>query len=359
LVEARCIVCGQNAVEPVLERSTKLSDLFLGRMEALSGSRFPLKPVAFPLVRCLHCSFIFVAGARQADQDAQRATGPRSAEERARIDFDDPALDLERARPEHMAAHRPLLEKIESLAPKGLLLDVGAGLGWLLAAARERGWKVSGTELNDSLIEYARDKLDLEVTRGHLRDLGFRDRYCEVVTMFDVLEHVFDVEETLAELRRILKPEGLLVIRVPNVGSLRARIDLESWPHLNPGHISYFSDATLSALLTRFGFEVLEIESWIPDSFVHLAETDPHFANFLFHPSTQEFFRGGAYGDYITCFARNQPAARQAWRLAGWDSAVAGLASDKAELQARLDSIYARPLVRAYRWVKRVLRGGR
>jgi len=335
-------------------------------MEALSGSRLPLKPVEFPLVRCLNCSFMFVAGARQADQDAQRATGPRSAEERARIDFDDPTLDLEQARPEHMAAHRPLLEKIESLAPKGLLLDVGAGLGWLLAAARERGWKVAGTELNQSLIEYARDKLDLEVTRGHLRDLGFRDRYCEVVTMFDVLEHVFDVEDTLAELRRILKPEGLLVIRVPNVGSLRARIDLESWSHLNPGHISYFSDATLSALLTRFGFEVLEIESWIPDSFVHLAETDPRFAQFLFHPNTQEFFRGGAYGDYITCFARNQPAVKQAWRLAGWDSSVDALRAENERLRAeaedfrgRIESIYSRSLVRAYRWVKRALRGGR
>ena len=129
---------------------------------------------------------------------------------------------------------------------------------------------------------------------------------------------------------------------------------------------SNLSDATLSALLTRFGFEVLEIESWIPDSFVHLAETDPHFAEFLFHPNTQEFFRGGAYGDYITCFARNQPAARQAWRLAGWDSSVNALRAENERLRAeaedfrgRIESIYSRSLVRAYRWLKLVLRGGR
>src|SRR3972149_5365229 len=172
LVQANCVVCGQNATEPVLAESAKLADLFLARLEAFSAAQLPLERVSFPLVRCLNCGFVFVAGARQEEQDAQRLTGPPTAEECARIHYNDPALDLPKKQREEMEAYRPLLEKIESLAPKGLVLDIGAGLGWWLAAARERGWQVTGTDLNERLIEYARNELGLEILQGHLCDLG-------------------------------------------------------------------------------------------------------------------------------------------------------------------------------------------
>ena len=161
----------------------------------------------------------------------------------------------------------------------------------------------------------------------------------------------------------------MLVIRVPNIGSLRARMHLESWEHLSPWHVSYFSDATLSALLARFGFEVEGIESGMPDSFVHFAEADPHFARFLFQPATQGLFREGCYGDLLTCLARNEPSQRKAWRLAGYDTALTdqrarndALADENAQIRAQaeemsqqLGRIYSRWPMRALLWLKRAI----
>jgi SAM-dependent methyltransferase len=97
------------------------------------------------------------------------------------------------------------------------LLDVGCGQGHFLKMAQDAGWQVEGVELAKSVCDYAQKNLGIEVMNKSLKEASFRQNLFDVVTLWNVLDHLLDPLSTLKEIRRILKPEGVLVIRIPNV----------------------------------------------------------------------------------------------------------------------------------------------
>lgn len=155
------------------------------------------------------------------------------------------------------------LRTIERYVGGGRLLDIGCATGFFLALARNRGWEVVGTEVSQFGARYAREKLGLDVRLGTLRKVGFPDEAFDVVTMWDVLEHVVDPLGELQEVRRILRPDGLVSIITPDAGSLVARCLGKRWEEFRRvrEHVHFFSRPTITQILQRSGFAVVKFES--------------------------------------------------------------------------------------------------
>lgn len=142
----------------------------------------------------------------------------------------------------------------------GHLLDVGAGPGFLISAARDRGWDAIGLDLNPWAAKYAREELGVQVGTETFIDAAFAPATFDAVTMMDLIEHVGDPSELVREAARVIKPGGLLVILTPDAGSPVSRALGRRWPEVRraPEHLSLFSVSGLAHLVKREGFSPRE-----------------------------------------------------------------------------------------------------
>jgi len=140
----------------------------------------------------------------------------------------------------------------------GRLLDVGCATGIFLQGIRNSGkWEPYGVEINEQVAHIAREH-GLDVRSGTLEQAGFAEGFFDVVTLWDVLEHLHDPAGSLREIYRILKPDGLLVIRVPNASSWDSRLFGRYWAGLDaPRHLYVFTPVTLDALLAANHFRII------------------------------------------------------------------------------------------------------
>jgi SAM-dependent methyltransferase len=154
------------------------------------------------------------------------------------------------------------MEFMRQVPGKGRLLDVGCSTGQFLNLAREAGHEVSGIEFSDESRAFACSHFGLSVEPGRVQDSCHEPGSLDIVTMFDVIEHVRDPLSDMAGVMRLLKPGGWFVLSTPNIDGLFPRLSrklagtLDYWPHPEPPfHLYQFSIGTLSAMLGKGGFE--------------------------------------------------------------------------------------------------------
>jgi len=144
------------------------------------------------------------------------------------------------------------------------LLDVGCSSGALLLVAKECGYEAFGAEPAKQAAATAR-KLGFDVFPGYLQDAHYPDNHFDVVTLFEVIEHLLDPADLLREIRRILKPRGLLLIGTGNADSWTARLLGGSWEYFDirshGGHISFFNPKSISLLARQCGFDMHTIST--------------------------------------------------------------------------------------------------
>jgi len=161
--------------------------------------------------------------------------------------------------------YRDNITNIKRFKHEGKLLDVGCNIGLFLNVAREEGFSVIGVELNKGCAQYGRNNFKLDIRSDSLENIAFADQSIDVVTLFDVLEHVRDIHDFLSEVKRILKKDGVLVIQSPNIQSLMARLTKSNWNWLTPpDHLYHFTPATLGLLLKEHGFDIRLLNTWEP-----------------------------------------------------------------------------------------------
>lgn len=162
-----------------------------------------------------------------------------------------------------VATFKKRLEQIENYFRNGRLLDVGCAYGFFLELAKKNGWQVQGLEISEAAYRYAKNSLKLPVLNKTLEDAKFKNESFDAVTLFDVIEHLPNPKATIKEARRILKPNGLIVITTPNIGSAAAKILGRNWEEVKRvrEHIYFFSKPTLKRLLELNNFKVLRTES--------------------------------------------------------------------------------------------------
>jgi 2-polyprenyl-3-methyl-5-hydroxy-6-metoxy-1,4-benzoquinol methylase len=152
---------------------------------------------------------------------------------------------------------RPL-ERLTSHVNRQRLLDVGCHIGVFLEIARERGWGAWGVEPSHWASAEAR-KRGLRVVTGTLREAAFSDKFFDVVTMWDAIEHLADPLGEVREVNRVLKRSGVLCVHTMDIESPLARIMGGRWPWLMEMHLYYFSRRTLARMLEKAGFRVIRI----------------------------------------------------------------------------------------------------
>lgn len=138
------------------------------------------------------------------------------------------------------------------------LLDVGAAAGIFVERARARGWDARGVEPSAWASQYAREQLKQPVATGTLKSLALPDASLDALTLWEVIEHLPDPLGELREMRRILRPGGVLALSTPDAGSTVTRMLGMRWPGWSkvPEHLFFFDEASLTRLLRRAGFEV-------------------------------------------------------------------------------------------------------
>ena len=161
---------------------------------------------------------------------------------------------------EVMQRDRALLEELERLGGSGPLLDVGAGAGTVVSAARNRGWAVSAIELARPSAERLRREYGIEVFERPLEELPAVEGF-GVAVFSHSLEHVPSPRDALRAVLGWLRPGGLLHVAVPHWSAVKRRLAGAQMPWIYPGHLSYFTRSALERCVRDAGFEVLRLDS--------------------------------------------------------------------------------------------------
>jgi SAM-dependent methyltransferase len=154
---------------------------------------------------------------------------------------------------------------VQKQKSSGALLDVGCGAGDFIRFMAEHGaWRVSGIEPSAQAARRAEQISGAEVFCGRLEDARFAPHAFDVITMWHVMEHLYNPRDALDVLWRWLKPDGKLIVAVPVLDSIDARLFGPYWSGYDvPRHLFTYSKATLSEMLTTSGFADVRFDSFI------------------------------------------------------------------------------------------------
>ena len=154
---------------------------------------------------------------------------------------------------------------ITKLVPqKGIVLDIGSGTGDFLMTAKNSGWEIKGIEPNPKAKQIA-------VSKGVFFEEALEniaDNSIDVITMWHVLEHVPNLEEQFTQLKRIVKPNGYIIIAVPNYKSFDAKYYKSFWAAFDvPRHLWHFSKTAIQKLSSDFDLQLEKVQPMWFDSF--------------------------------------------------------------------------------------------
>ena len=154
----------------------------------------------------------------------------------------------------------------------GKLLDIGCGTGDRLDIFRRLGFDTYGVEISQS-AEYARGHLGLNVKQGNLFDANYPDSFFDIITLHNVLEHTHNPQNIIAELRRILKEDGIVVIQVPNTECTQFKLFKKRWTAVDvPRDLYYFNGRLLKKILAKENIVIKKIDHfnnwWHPPTLV-------------------------------------------------------------------------------------------
>ena len=147
------------------------------------------------------------------------------------------------------------------------LLDVGCGTGDFLQTARQNNWTVSGIEPNEQARQIANKKTNNSVFEIDYL-LKFKSSSFDVITLWHVLEHLPNLEDHMAIFKKLIKPNGRLIIAVPNYKSYDAEHYKQFWAAYDvPRHLWHFNKTSISNLVSKQNMEVIKVKPMWFDAF--------------------------------------------------------------------------------------------
>ncbi len=148
----------------------------------------------------------------------------------------------------------------KSFSSSGRWLDIGCSVGFVVKAANEAGYEGHGIDVEDWGIRHGREELGLKnLVSGTLEQQHYPDAYFDVISLYDVIEHVPDLNLLVRELKRTLARNGVIDIITPDLGHWRTPSSLNDWNEIKPSeHLYYFDIRTLSRLLEKHALHVVK-----------------------------------------------------------------------------------------------------
>jgi SAM-dependent methyltransferase len=199
----------------------------------------------YTIARCAGCSLVFVQNRVTPEELASHyASGIDEA-------YDDANRDCLNYYYEKLGS------LIQSHVPRpGRILDLGCSKGWFLDVMR--GWECYGNEIIPADAEIARARYGNNIVTGSFEDYPLKEEYFDVITLQDVFDHFREPLPALEKTWRMLRPGGLIAIKVHNISCLYARMTGQKfYAIIPPSHLFYYDRETLGTALSRSGFEVL------------------------------------------------------------------------------------------------------
>lgn len=163
--------------------------------------------------------------------------------------------------PATRASYRQVLQSLEPWRGKGRLLDLGCGQGDFLVEAAAAHWQATGMEFSEAAVSLCRQR-GLEVIQGASAAHALSDRRFDVVTAFEVLEHLRSPGDLLSDAATLLERGGLMYLTTPNFNALLRHLERNSFAPISyPDHLCFFTPASLRQLAARHGFRVASLQT--------------------------------------------------------------------------------------------------
>ncbi len=152
-------------------------------------------------------------------------------------------------------SYQLLLDEFEPYRKTNRILDVGCGRGWFLSEAKKRGWEVYGTEYSKTAVGLC-EQAGIEMQLGELNPAAFKHHDFDVITSFEVMEHINTPQKELQAFHQLLRSGGLFYCTTPNFNSVLRYYLKKDYNVIGyPEHLIYFTKSTLNRIVCRQGFK--------------------------------------------------------------------------------------------------------
>jgi len=205
-------------------------------------------------VECRRCGLIYVNPRFKASVMNQRFSRKYFVEEYLPT--------FEKIREERVRKYGEILSELQPYKKSGRLFDIGCGPGFFIAEARNAGWTASGCETASFAVDYGKRELGIDIRSGDFMALDLPGNYFDVITLWDVLEHLPHPVKMLEKAVSCLSEGGTLVICTPNLKGPSFLSEGKNWAFIGPSeHVYYFTPETLTALLKTLGLSVVRLDA--------------------------------------------------------------------------------------------------
>lgn len=148
-------------------------------------------------------------------------------------------------------------DKISKYIIAGKALDIGAAGGFILKGFENKSWQGTGIEPNNSMVEYGRKVVGVDIKKGTIETIELKDKF-DLVIMIQVIAHIYDLKNSINNIYNYLNPGGYVLIETWNKDSLTTKIFGQNWHEFSPpGTLNYFSKKTLNILMQQHGFSLI------------------------------------------------------------------------------------------------------
>ena len=211
----------------------------------------------FTVVECSGCGLVYVTPRLKPEvlpevygEEYWRSGAPK---ERGYADYRQQA-------PLYLKTFRKRFDLVERfLGRTGRALDIGCAAGFFLKVLKDQGWEVDGVELSPEIARHAREEYGLDqIFVGELEASPYPERSFDLITMWDVVEHVSEPLPFLEKAVSLLADDGIVILETQNVNSRFAQRLGPKWHHYKHlEHLYHFSPATIEMLLGQAGLEIV------------------------------------------------------------------------------------------------------
>lgn len=252
----KCPLCDSNKNKEIYNVSVNDSSLRYYRFAKNISNKFFLRN--YPIVKCEKCEFMYLNPTFNYDQIKEIYSNNSTVGGQWINFWNIYKKPRFKKRNEYSDVFTLIHKYLDN--KKAHILDIGCGDGHFLSIAKEKGFKITGLDLNKERINYGISNYNLnhgELIHGTIDQLKIDFKY-DVIILFDIIEHVINPIDFLTSVRKLVDNEGLVIILTMSLDSVTYKLFKKRWNYINPTqHLSYFSNNTMKNLLekTDFRFE--------------------------------------------------------------------------------------------------------